>query len=125
VGVTCRVLLVDDNQPFLDAARVLLERQGLSVVGVASTGAQALLRAEQLEPDLVLLDISLGDESGFDVVRSLVERDQDGAMRVILISTHAETDLADLIAGSPAIGFLPKSELSVSAIERILDGHAS
>jgi DNA-binding NarL/FixJ family response regulator len=116
---------VDDNQPFLDAARLLLERQGLSVVGVASTGAQALLRAEQLEPDLVLLDISLGDESGFDVVRSLVERDQDGAMRVILISTHAETDLADLIAGSPAIGFLPKSELSVSAIERILDGHAS
>jgi CheY-like chemotaxis protein len=123
VGVACRVLLVDDNQSFLDAARLLLEREGLSVVGVASSGAQALMQVEQLEPDLVLVDINLGDESGFEVVRSLLNGHHDDAMRVILISTHAETDLADLIAESPATGFLAKSELSAAAIQRILEGH--
>ncbi|MDX6209384.1 MAG: two-component system, NarL family, invasion response regulator UvrY, partial [Frankiales bacterium] len=63
-------------------------------------------------------------ESGFEVVRSLLNGHHDGAMRVILISTHAETDLADLIAESPATGFLAKSELSAAAIQRILEGHS-
>lgn len=120
--VACRVLIVDDNQSFLDAACLLLEREGLSVVGVASTAAQALMRVEQVNPDLVLVDISLGEESGFDVARSLADTNQDGAMRVILISTHAETDLADLIAECPVTGFLAKSELSADAIRRVLDG---
>jgi len=50
--VAISVLIVDDNGSFLDAARVLLEREGLSVVGVASTGAEALRRAEELSPDV-------------------------------------------------------------------------
>jgi len=52
-----RVLIVDDNRPFLEAARVLLERQGLSVVGVARTAAEALRKAAELQPDLALIDI--------------------------------------------------------------------
>jgi CheY-like chemotaxis protein len=122
--VACRVLIVDDNQSFLDAARLLLEREGLSVVGIASTAAEAFMRVDQLGPDLVLVDVTLGDESGFEVVRNLAEFDRDGEMAVILISTHAETDLADLIAESPATGFLAKSELSADAIQRILDGRS-
>ena len=68
-----RCLIVDDNKSFLEAARVLLEREGLTVAGVASTGAEALRQAETLRPDVVLVDISLGDESGFDLARRLVE----------------------------------------------------
>ncbi len=114
--------MVDDNWSFLDAARVLLEREGVRVVGVASASAQAFRYAEELQPEVVLVDISLGGESGFELARRLLERDRDGAPAVILISTHSETDFADLIAESPAAGFLPKTELSANAIRRILNG---
>src|SRR5690242_12472360 len=106
-----RCLIVDDNPRFLDAARGLLEREGVAVVGVASTGAEAAQRVEQLRPDVVLLDIDLGVESGFDVARQL-HGDGRPAPRIILISTHAEQDYADLIAASPALGFVAKTALS-------------
>jgi DNA-binding NarL/FixJ family response regulator len=116
------VLIVDDNRLFLEAARVLLEREGLRVVGVAATSAEALQRAEQMRPQVVLVDITLGDESGFDLARRLAGHRRGGGPTVILISTHAEADFVDLIAESPAAGFVPKPELSADAIRRILDG---
>jgi DNA-binding NarL/FixJ family response regulator len=121
--VPARCLIVDDNGSFLEAASVLLERQGLTIAGVASTGADALREAERLKPDVVLVDLMLGRESGFDVARRLVEDDGRGPA-VILISTHAEADFADLIAATRAAGFVSKSELSASAIDRILAGRA-
>jgi len=117
-----RCLIVDDSPQFLAAARGLLEREGVAVVGVASTGAEALRRATELRPDVTLVDIDLGGQSGFDVVR-LLNRDADiAAARLILISTHAEEDYAELIAASPAAGFLPKTALSAAAIRDLLDG---
>jgi DNA-binding NarL/FixJ family response regulator len=120
-----RCLIVDDNRPFLDAARALLEEEGMTVAGVASTGADALQQAEALRPDVVLLDIGLGEESGFDVAELLTAASRESGTTVILISTHAEADFADLIDESPAAGFLPKSELSARAIRRIFDGNRS
>lgn len=117
----CGVLIVDDNVSFLGAAQVLLEREGLSVVGVASNTAGALRLAAEVRPDVVLVDIMLGRESGFALARRLVEDGWGGECAVILISTHAQADFAELIAESPAAGFLPKSELSTDAIRRILD----
>jgi len=122
--VAISVLIVDDNGSFLDAARVLLEREGLSVVGLASTGAEALRQAEALSPDVLLVDITLGRESGFELTRRLVEDGHCKGSAVILISTHSEADFADLIAESQAAGFVPKSELSAGAIRRILDGRS-
>ena len=119
-----RVLIVDDNSSFLDAARFLLEREGLDVAGVAATAADAIRRSEELEPDVVLVDIMLGGESGFALARRLVEDAGSGGSEVILVSTHAEAEFADLIAESPATGFLSKSELSAGAIRRILDGRS-
>jgi DNA-binding NarL/FixJ family response regulator len=115
-----RTLIVDDNEQFLDAARRLLEREGLIVVGVAKTSADALERARELRPDVSLVDIDLGEESGFDVARRLDDDDAGIRSSVILISTHAEEDFADLIANSPALGFLSKSRLSARAIREIL-----
>jgi DNA-binding NarL/FixJ family response regulator len=120
--VKIRCLIVDDNPSFLVAARVLLERQGLTVAGVASTGAEALQQAKTLRPNVVLVDIWLGEESGLDVAVRLVENDPDAGAAVILISTRVEEDVADLIAASPVAGFLTKSELSAPAILRIVDG---
>ncbi len=118
-----RCLLVDDNEAFLEAASLLLEREGVTVVGVASTIAEALPQARALQPDLILVDIGLGNESGFDLARLLARGGQGGqGADVILISTGAEADYAELIAESPAAGFLAKSELSARGISRIL-GH--
>jgi DNA-binding NarL/FixJ family response regulator len=115
-----RCLIVDDSRLFVDAARGLLEREGIAVVGVAFTGAEALQRVEELEPDVTLLDIDLGGESGFDVARRLHREAGAEPSRVILISTHAEQDYADLIAASPVLGFLPKSALSAAVIRDLL-----
>ena len=117
-----RYLLVDDNATFLETASVFLEREGLTVVGVASSIAEALRQARTLRPDVILVDIGLGDESGFDLARLLAQDGQGGGAEVILISTHAEADYSELIAESPAAGFLAKSELSARGISRIL-GH--
>jgi DNA-binding NarL/FixJ family response regulator len=125
--MTLRCLIVDDSPRFLDAARGLLERQGVMVVGVASTGAEAVQRATELRPDVALLDIDLGGESGFDVARRLSREATLACTRMILISTHAEQDYTDLIAASPVVGFLPKSALSAEAIRGLIasrgDGH--
>ena len=103
---------MDDNERFLDAARLLLEREGLPVVGVATTSAEALQLEEQLRPDVVLVDIRLGEESGFDLARRL-------RARAILISTDNPSEYPEEIATSPAAGFIPKAQLSASAILRL------
>ena len=120
-----RLLIVDDNQSFLESARVFLEREGLDVAGVASTADEALRQVATLEPDVVLVDISLGKESGLDLARRLADRRPGAEPAVVLISTRGEADVVDLIAASPAAGFLPKAELSAGAIRRIVDGRAS
>jgi DNA-binding NarL/FixJ family response regulator len=117
-----RCLLVDDSAPFVEAARDLLRKQGIDIVGVASTGAEALRLAAELQPDLVLVDIDLGGESGFELTRRLMQETNVPPWSVILISTHSEADFADLIEESPAIGFLSKSALSADAIHELLEG---
>lgn len=114
-----RCLLVDDSLPFQQAATSLLEREGVAVIGVASSVTEALRRVEELRPNLVLVDVMLGVESGLYLAQLLAELEPDG-FQVILISTYAEEDLADLIEEAPVTGFLPKSELSVNAIQRLL-----
>jgi DNA-binding NarL/FixJ family response regulator len=116
--VQIRCLIVDDNQPFLDAARLLLEREGMAVVGVATTSADALRLEKELRPSVVLVDIRLGDESGLDLARRL-------SGTVILISTYAQSEYADEIAASPAAGFIPKAQLSASTILRLVGAPTS
>ena len=116
------VLIVDDNWLFLEAARDRLEREGLRVVGAAATSAEALRRAEELRPEVVLVDVMLGGESGFELARRLAAYHEDGGPTVILISTCSAADFAGPIAESAATGFLPKQELSADAIRRIVDG---
>lgn len=119
--MTLRCVIVDDNPAVLRAASGLLETQGIAVVGVAATGDEALTLMQELEPDVMLVDIDLGPESGFELARRLAPSPDKGRSCVILISTHDERDFAHLIAASPAIGFLPKSDLSAAAIRRLIE----
>jgi DNA-binding NarL/FixJ family response regulator len=114
-----RCLIVDDNDRFLETARGVLERDGIAVVGVASDGVEALEKADELRPTVALVDVCLGEECGVDLAGRLVEESASKPI-VILISTYPEDDFADLVAGSAAFGFLPKSELSGSAVRRMV-----
>jgi DNA-binding NarL/FixJ family response regulator len=115
-----RLLIVDDNAHFLEAARDLLEREGMTVVAVASTSAEALRCAAEFELDVTLVDVDLGDESGLDLARHLAAAARRSP--VILISANAEQDLVDLVDDSPAIGFVSKSDLSGQAIAELIAG---
>jgi CheY-like chemotaxis protein len=118
-GRVQRFMIVDDNERFLAVARRLLGH-GLDVVATATTQHEALKKAEELRPDVVIVDINLGDESGFDVTRRLVDDLTDLRPDVVLISTRDPEDFADLIAASPAVGFLPKSQLSAMAVRELV-----
>ncbi len=120
--VALRCLIVDNNREFLDAACQLLGREGIDVVGVASDSAEALRLAATRRPDVALVDVFLGGDNGFELARRLVEQANGEHPAVLLISTYSEKDLAELIAASPAIGFLSKSELSGAAIQAALGG---
>ena len=116
--VTC--LIVDDNALFIEGATGLLRREGLDVVGVASNSAEAFELVSELRPDVTLVDIDLGDEDGLEVARHLSDSSAVHS-KVILISTHPEADLAQLIAASPAVGFVPKTRLSAKSIRDLLE----
>jgi two-component system, NarL family, nitrate/nitrite response regulator NarL len=115
-----RCVIVDDNPDFLRAARELLERDGISVVAAVSTGAQAYRICREFKPDVALVDINLGEETGFEVARQLAGQASSQRPCVILISTYSEDDFEEMIADSPAVSFLPKAGLSGTAIRSIL-----
>jgi DNA-binding NarL/FixJ family response regulator len=112
-----RLLIVDDSRQFLDAARDVLEGDGLKVVGSASASAEAMQLTQELQPDVILVDVDLGEESGFELAECLIAT---VSAPVLLISVYPEMELADLLAASPASGFVGKSDLSASAIRRAL-----
>jgi DNA-binding NarL/FixJ family response regulator len=111
-----RCVIVDDNLLFLEGAVDLLTREGLDVVGIASTSAEATRLVTELRPDVTLVDIDLGEEDGFELARRLAD-----ISSVIFVSTHAQEDLVPLIEGSPALGFIAKSRLSAQAIRDTLE----
>jgi DNA-binding NarL/FixJ family response regulator len=90
----------------------------MEVLGCASSGAGALELVGRLAPDLALVDIELGEEDGIELSRELAAREP--TTRVVLISSYEQDELGDLVAQSPAVGFLPKTDLDAMAIERLL-----
>ena len=123
--MSLRCLIVDDDAGFGAAARRLLDRQGLVVVGVAASCDEAMRRVRELAPDVALVDVGLGEESGFDLARDLNDLECP-SLGLILISTREESDFDSLIEASPAVGFLSKSQLSAQAIFDLLrNGHGS
>ncbi len=115
-----RCLIVDDSADFRDAASAMLERAGISVVGKASNSAEALRCYEDLHPDVALVDVDLGSENGFELAEQLDRAGAASNLAVILVSTYAESDLAEMIDTSPAVGFLQKFSLSPDAIRNLL-----
>jgi CheY-like chemotaxis protein len=120
-SVALRCLIVDDQLSFCEAARELLEGQGLTVVGYATSSAEALRSVRELRPEVALVDIDLGPDSGFDLASRLADNVNGESTRVILLSTHDEREFVKLIESSPAVGFLAKTELSAERIYQLLE----
>jgi CheY-like chemotaxis protein len=116
-----RCLIVDDSARFGDEARSLLEQDGMSVVGFATSGDEAVRLAKEHGPDLALVDISLGGESGFDVARRLADIPNTAPPKVIFVSTYDEQEFSGPIEASRAVGFIAKTELSAERIRQLLD----
>jgi two-component system nitrate/nitrite response regulator NarL len=113
-------LIVDDDPRFGEQARSLLEHEGISVVGLAESGDDAVRLADALGPDLALVDIRLGEESGFEVAGRLLDGSTLRVPAVIFVSTHDERDFSDRIAASPALGFIAKTRLSAESIRELV-----
>jgi CheY-like chemotaxis protein len=103
-----RALLVDDNDHFIQTVRDHLERDGINIVGVATTPAEALQQTGNLTPNVALIDIMLDAEFGFDLADTLRQAVLKPP-RIIMMSTYAATDFAEMLDAGPAIGFLPKA----------------
>ena len=113
-----RTLIVDDNEQFLASAERLLAVGGVNIVGTGRTGEDGLRLAKALRPDLVLVDIDLGGESGLDLARDLAALQPPPT--VVLISTHTEAEVGEMVATSPAAGFIAKSRLDAAAVRAFL-----
>jgi DNA-binding NarL/FixJ family response regulator len=120
-GPGLRCLIVDDSAAFQQAARKILEAAGIEVVATAATLGEALECNERLAPDVILVDIDLGADSGFDVAKALGRSTRPAP--VILISTHSERDFADMIEASSALGFVPKFSFSAQSVRNMLAGN--
>jgi DNA-binding NarL/FixJ family response regulator len=113
-----RTLIVDDNEQFLASAERLLGVGGLTIVGTTRSGGEAVRLAKKLRPDIVLVDIHLSVESGLDVACDLAQLVP--APTVVLISTRTEAEVGEMVAASPAAGFIPKSKLNAAAVRAFL-----
>ena len=117
--VTATVLVVDDHPSFRRLASRLLQASGFSVVGEARDGASALASAQELRPDVVLLDVLLPDTTGFAVAEALAA--DDGGPAVVLTSSRSASDFGDALVRSSARGFIAKRDLSGRSLCELLD----
>src|SRR4029077_8163192 len=104
-------MIVDDSAVFVHAACLLLEHEGITIIGVASTTEEAMRRFQELAPDLTLVDVELGDESGFDLPKKLTA--PGSQTRLFLVAPRSAEQCLHLIAASPAAGFICKTDLTV------------
>jgi DNA-binding NarL/FixJ family response regulator len=102
------ILVVDDHSMFRDALCTVLKTfPGITLVGVASNGIQALKLAEQLNPDIVCLDINMTELDGIDTTTKLLERQP--ALKVIGLSAHLEQAQIARLIDAGAMGYVDKS----------------
>ena len=112
------VLIVDDHPSFRASARRLLEAEGFEVVGEAADGHAAIAAAQELQPELVLLDVQLPDLDGFEVATRLAALGLPCA--VILTSSRNPAEYGQLDAATSVRGFVPKAELSGAVLTDLL-----
>lgn len=121
---TIRVLIADDHALVRAGIRALVERiEGVTVVGEAGSGSEAMEKVSQLNPDLLLLDLTMPEGGGFVVLDHVTRQCPD--VRVIVLTVHEASEYARQAMREGAAGFLPKSAASnelEKAIQTVVRG---
>ncbi len=117
-AVKTRILLVDDHKILRDGLRALLESEdNLAVVGEADTGAQGIALTDTLQPDVIIMDISLPDMSGLDAVRAI--RQHNHSSRILVLSMYSRREFVVQAIAAGCDGYIPKSSTHTSLIQAI------
>jgi DNA-binding NarL/FixJ family response regulator len=115
-----RILIADDSELVRRGIGILLaEEASWKICGEASNGDEALEKAREMKPDLVLLDISMPGASGFETSRQL--RQEIPETKILLISHHDATRMLETALESGADGCLDKSRLALDLVDAIKD----
>ena len=113
-----RVLLADDHAMFRAGIKALLEADGrITVVGEASTGDEAVDRARELRPDVVVMDLSMPDSNGLEATRRIVALGLD--TKVLVLTVHAEEEYLVPVVDAGASGYLTKTSADTDLTEAI------
>jgi DNA-binding NarL/FixJ family response regulator len=114
------VMIVDDQSPFREAARAVLTRvAGFDLIAEVDSGEAAVAASAELEPDLVLMDINMGELDGIEATRLII--DARPATKVILVSTYTIDDVPPTARTSGAVAYVNKDELSPRVVRRLWD----
>lgn len=116
-----RVLLVDDNDALLTRAATALTGECV-VIGCAADGLSALLAAAELEPDVIVLDISMPGMSGLDVAARLRETGSGSA--VVFLTVHEEEEFVRAARSAGGVGFVVKARLVSDLVIAVREAHA-
>ena len=104
-----RVLLADDNRDFLDHVVEVLESD-YEVVGTVVDGGSVCAEVSRLRPDLMVLDISMGQHSGIEIARQLGRQGYAG--RIVFLSIHEDPDFIGAAIGAGGRGYVFKSRMN-------------
>lgn len=116
------VLLVDDQETFRDIARnQLATDETFQIVGEAADGTGAIELNEQLHPNVIVMDIQMPDMSGIEAARKILS--EDPSVRIVLTSMGDDMEYGPLAHEIGACGFIPKRELSATAVHQLIDGY--
>lgn len=123
-SASVRILLVDDFEPWRrSVCRILEKQEHLHIVGEAADGLEAVQKAAELKPDLILLDISLPRLDGIEAAIRIYQAAP--GMRIIFLTQHNDADLVQAALDSGARGYVLKTDAGsdiLPAIEAILRG---
>ena len=104
-----RILVADDHQLFRNGIRALIEAHaGWEICGEASTGREAVIKAQELMPDIIILDISMPDLNGVDAARRI--RTISKNTEILILSMHYSDQLIREIVDAGALGYVLKSD---------------
>jgi DNA-binding NarL/FixJ family response regulator len=112
-----RVLIVDDQDPFRMAARMVVDAtDGFEVAGESETGEDSVIKAKELQPDLVLMDVNLPGINGLDATRQILSDSNDRVV-ILLLSTYEEEEYAPKAAECGAAAYIPKAVFGPDRLE--------
>lgn len=115
--MTVRVLIVDDQEPFRMAARMVVEAtEGFEVAGEAETGEASVEMAREVDPDLVLMDVNLPGINGLEATRRILDG-SPGRTVVLLLSTYEADEYAPRAAECGAAAYIPKAVFGPDRLE--------